>query len=209
MEVVSVIVCRWQFLLRIVERSCKFSCRIWEDVEVKETDNECGRMTRCSRNGSPWRAEILHYDEILKPVAKFCYFGKSMKPEMSLKVEEWAKIVEVLKGVLKIVMAKMMICKRIVVSPVLCGCEAWGVNARRIDVLEIKCLWIITGVRWYDWEISQNMWKPIVFVGDGILEMCNLLGHVERMWKERTFEEFVGLKQRAKMGKSRKGWKYF
>jgi len=87
------------------------------------------------------------------------------------RVGEGAKVLGALRGVWRkrdlSVEAKMGMFEGIVVPSVLYGCEAWALNAwsrKRIEVLEMKCLRTITGVRWFDkskeHEGQRDVWKP-------------------------------------------------
>ena len=72
------------------------------------------------------------------------------------------------------------------------GCEAWAIDRvvrRRVDVLEMKCLRNICGVRWFDRvsnvrvrEMCGNKKSVVERAEEGVLKW---FGHMERMSEER------------------------
>ena len=112
--------------------------------------------------------------------------------------------------------AKIGMFEGIVAPSVMYGCEAWTLNARerrKIEVMEMRGLRTICGVRWYDRvrnervrEMCGNKRSFGERVDQGVLKWY---GHMERMNDERLTKrvykaEVEGVRGR---GRPRKRWK--
>lgn len=92
--------------------------------------------------------------------------------------------------------AKIGMFEGIVVPTVLYGCESWALNAeerKRIEVMEMRCLRTICGVRWFD-RITNNRVRDMCGkkrsfgerADQGVLKWY---GHLERMSDERLVKK--------------------
>jgi len=184
------------------------------------------KVMRCSRDGGIGGADIVLNGERLEQVAEFRYLGVdieargSMETEVRHRVGEGAKVLGALRGVWRkrdlSVEAKMGMFEGIVVPSVLYGCEAWALNAwsrKRIEVLEMKCLRTITGVRWFDRvrntrvrEMCGNRRSLLERADQGVLKW---FGHIERMEEERVIKRIYRstVEGDRLRGRPRKGWR--
>ena len=169
---------------------------------------------------------ILLDGDRLEEVDSFRYLGVDIKSDGSQGAEmghrriEAAKLLGALKGVWNkgpmSTEVKLGMYEGIMVPTVMYGSECWTLNARerkQVDVIEMKCLRAIKGVRWFDRRTNESVRESF---GErrGLVErveqsLLRWYGHVVRMGGERLvkmiFEaEVEGNRAR---GRPRRKWR--
>ena len=190
-------------------------------VNVKKS-----KVMRCAKGVPRDLDEVSLNGEVLEEVENFRYLGVdiaadgSQEGEVKHRVGEGAKILGALRSVWKETsvsrQAKMGMYESIVVPTVMYGCEAWALNAKerkKLEVLEMKCLRTIAGVRWFD-RIRNERVREMCGGKRSLLEraeqgVLKWFGHVERMGEERLTKriyksEVVGTRGR---GRPRRRWR--
>ena len=161
----------------------------------------------------------------LEEVQCFRYLGVdlaangSMEAEVSHRVGEGARVLGAMKNVWKertiSWRAKMGMFEGIVVPTILYGCEAWAIDRvvrRRVDVLEMKCLRNICGVRWFDRvsnvrvrEMCGNKKSVVERAEEGVLKW---FGHMERMSEERLTKKIYVSEVEGTRRRGRPNWRW-
>ncbi len=156
------------------------------------------KVMRCSKEEGQGNMRVSLNGEELEEVSCFRYLGVDIAAdgnqavEVKHRVGEGAKVMGALRSVWKeksvSLQAKIGMFEGIVVPTVLYGCESWALNAeerKRIEVMEMRCLRTICGVRWFD-RVTNNRVRDMCGkkrsfgerADQGVLKWY---GHLERM----------------------------
>ena len=161
----------------------------------------------------------------MEEVQCFKYLGSQVvkielvETEVKSRVKEGCKVLGVLKSVMSCrtfgMEAKIRLFEGVVVPAALYGAETWGVRAekrRRLNVLEMKCLWSMAGTTLRD-KINNNVVRfrtGMVKRLEGRVDVRVLrwFGRMERMNGKRLVKKVwtTEVRERRPRGRPKFGW---
>ena len=184
------------------------------------------KVLRCSKEGEIGNMDVRLNGENLEEVQCFRYLGVDvtadglMETEILHRTGEGAKMLGAMRGMWRnrtvSRQAKVGMFQGIVAPAVLYGSECWALNVRekrRVDVLEMRCLRTITGVRWFD-RVRNDRVREMCGVSRSFSERAEQsqlkwYGHLERMDEERLVKGIYRseVEGRRARGRPRRRWK--
>ena len=184
------------------------------------------KVMKGSREGEKGNLNILLNGEKLEEVESFRYLGVDIRSdgsqgtEISHRVREGARVLGALKSIWSKRSvsreAKLGMFEGIMVPTVMYGSECWALNARekkKVDVIEMKCLRAISGVRWFDRRTNESVRESF---GERrrLLERAeqselSWFGHVVRMDEGRLVKRIyeASVEGNRARGRPRRKWR--
>ena len=169
------------------------------------------KVMRGTRNKDGARLNVMLSGEALEEVDQFKYLGSviaangRVEADVHHRVDEGCKVLGALKGVMTNrelgMNVKKVLYEKLVVPTIMYGSQSWGMKVterQKLNVFEMKCLRIITGV-----SLLDRVRHEVVRARTGVrrelaarvdMNVLRWFGHVERMDNERLLTKVMNAK---------------